>query len=193
MDSFDAFMKDLPAINQIAGTGLSAYGNWAAAGAAERAGERQRIQDEFQAAQLTQSAGQVFAAAQRAQEEQTRQATLVQSRILAIAAAGGGALDSTVVNLIARTAGEGVYRGNVALYKGEEEQRQLMLQAAGKVLSGQAAVDSAAARAGAYRAQAFAKIGSGAAGFYGSSLRARYASSANADTGTAPAEDALVP
>ena len=73
-----------------------------------------------QAAQLDRQAGLERATAQRRSIEERRQARLAQSRALALAAAGGGASDPTVVNNIAKIEGEGTYRALTALYEGDE-------------------------------------------------------------------------
>jgi hypothetical protein len=52
-------------------------------------------------------------------------------------ASGAGASDPTVVNIISRMAGEGAYRGAVALYGGQDRARYLNLQADAKDYEGQ--------------------------------------------------------
>ena len=100
------------------------------ADAARVSGRRANVAKQFEAAQLDQLAGQSIAASQRDMLEQRRQADLAASRTLALAAAsGGGASDPTVVKLISSLKGESAYRSAVALYRGEEEARQLHLKA----------------------------------------------------------------
>lgn len=83
-----------------------------------------------EAAQLDVQAGQTQASSQRDAIEQRRQARLVQSRALAVAAAsGGGADDPGVVNIISDIAGEGEYRAMTALYNGDTEAAGLRGQA----------------------------------------------------------------
>lgn len=83
-----------------------------------------------QARQLDAQAGDARAVSQRDAIEQRRQARLVESRGLAVAAAsGGGADDPTVVNLLANVAGEGEYRALTALYNGESDARGLESEA----------------------------------------------------------------
>jgi hypothetical protein len=69
---------------------------------------------------------------------------MIASTALAHAAAsGGGASDPTVVNLIARNAGESAYRQAVALYGGDEAARTMQLQADAREYEGkQAQVNS---------------------------------------------------
>jgi hypothetical protein len=83
-----------------------------------------------QADQLDIKAGQERASAQRDAMEQQRQARLVSSRALAVAAASGaGADDPTVVNIMANIAGEGEYRALTSLYSGETDARALEAEA----------------------------------------------------------------
>lgn len=83
-----------------------------------------------EAQQLEIQAGTERAISQRSAMEERRQARLVASRGLAVAAAsGGGADDPTVVNMLANIEGEGEYRALTALYNGEEEARGLEGQA----------------------------------------------------------------
>ena len=82
------------------------------------------------AEQLRTQAGQERAASQREAMEERRQARLLASRGLAVAAAsGGGADDPSVVNALADIEGEGEYRALTALYEGESEGRGLENQA----------------------------------------------------------------
>lgn len=115
------------------GADTAIEGNNAAAAATQRAAQRRAVALEFEAEQLDQDAGLSIAAAQRVRDEEVRKAALVASRALAVAAASGAsASDSTIVNLIARTQGEGAYRGAVALFEGEDRARRLRMGAAGK-------------------------------------------------------------
>ena len=84
---------------------------------------------QFQAQQLRSNAGQQLASAQRAGENVDRQTAVVNSHALTVAAASGGASDPTVVNMMARNAGEGAYRKAVALYEGEDKARLMNMQA----------------------------------------------------------------
>lgn len=90
--------------------------------------EREKLFSEFRQWAGERQAGIVVAASQRTAAEELRQSDLVASRALAVAAAsGGGVSDPTVVDILARTRGEGVYRANVALYEGEERSRAIRL------------------------------------------------------------------
>jgi hypothetical protein len=91
----------------------------------------------FQAAQLRQNANAAEAASQRTAFDIDRQTQFITSRALAVAAgSGGGASDPTVVNLIARDAGEGAYQKQLALYGGRDRARLDQEQADAKVYEG---------------------------------------------------------
>lgn len=95
------------------------------AGANAQAGQLRSEASQFDAL-----AGQDRASSQRTGAEQRRQARLLQSRALAVAAAsGGGASDPTVINILSRLEGEGEYRALTALYEAEEAARSKELQA----------------------------------------------------------------
>lgn len=113
----------LPSL-MAAGTALSAYGQY-------RAGQSAARKQRFEARQMAQQAQQAQASSQREAYEVERQGRLLQSRALAVAAAsGGGASDPTVMNQIARLAGETEYKKMVALYEGESRADALSLSAA---------------------------------------------------------------
>jgi hypothetical protein len=70
------------------------------------------------------------ASSQRQAEQKSKEANLIMSRQLAVAAASGsGASDPTVVDLMSRTAGEGAFQASTIRYGGEEEARGLQNQA----------------------------------------------------------------
>jgi hypothetical protein len=94
-------------------------------------GYQQAKEDKSEANQLDAAAGQERASSQRQGMEEQRQSQLVQSRALALAAAGGGASDPTVVNDIANIAGEGEYRSLTALYNGDQQARTYEAKATG--------------------------------------------------------------
>ncbi len=145
----------IPVALSAAGVFTNMAGASQAASAARVSGERARVAAQFEAAQLEQMAGQGIAVSQAEAREQIRQAKLVQSRAIAVAAAGGGGVsDETIVRLIGRQAGEGAYRGAVALYKGEEQARLLRMKASAKLYEGDLEAESANARADAYKTSA---------------------------------------
>lgn len=122
---------------------------------------------EFEAAQLEQQANNALATSQVVAQEQRRQARLVQSRTLAVAAAsGGGVSDPTVVNMLARVAGEGSYRASVALYGGEEKARFLRMQAQAADYEGETGIISGNDRARAYEIQGMGNLITGAGSLY---------------------------
>ena len=61
---------------------------------------------------------------------------MTSAALASAAAGGGGASDPTVVNIIARTAGEGAYRRAVALYQGDDRARLMNMQADAKQYEG---------------------------------------------------------
>jgi hypothetical protein len=112
---------------------------------------------EGQARSMEQNAGQERAIAQRTAEQQRRAGRLLSSRAQAISAASGaGALDPTVIDLLAGIDRETDVRASNALYAGEERAKGLeygaILQragAAGDLYAGQsqaAALENAANR-----------------------------------------------
>ncbi|MGH6629477.1 MAG: hypothetical protein ACREB3_07075, partial [Burkholderiales bacterium] len=104
----------------LVGTGFQIWGALESGRAARIAGERARYAAQFEAWQAERQAGNAIAISQREALEQRRQADLVASRNLALAAAsGGGASDPTIVRLLSNIAADGAYRAAVALYEGE--------------------------------------------------------------------------
>lgn len=163
----------LPTAVQAGSTILSAIGQRKQARAYDQAGASARVAADYEAAQLEQNAGQQQAAAQRQAREQERDSRLAMSRALAVAAAsGGGASDPTVMNIMARLAGEGTYRSMVSLYQGDEKSRQMRDQAAATRYSGQVREMDARSAAKAQRGGSVATLLSGA-----SSLYSKYAKS----------------
>lgn len=153
-----AFLAAIPAwvstAMAVAGAVASISGGMSAAKAAKQAGENQKAESDFEAAQMNQAAGQARAASQRDAEEQRRQTALVQSRALALSAASGaGTTDPSVVNLIGDIAGQGAYRAGVALYQGDEKARQLEMGASSKLYEGEVALVTGKNKARAYTIQ----------------------------------------
>lgn len=106
------------------GTVLNAFGAIKSGNAAADAGRAQQLQAEYQAQQLEQNAGQDIATGQRAAAEQLRQARLLQSRALAVAAAsGGGAMDPSVLNIIGGIDMEGKLAADIEMYNAKESAR----------------------------------------------------------------------
>lgn len=132
-------MGSLAGPMQVGGNILDAAGKVYSGEMARAAGRRSQVEREFEAAQYEQNAGQAVAAAQRSAFDEERRAKYVASRALAVAAAGGGASDPTVVKTIADITGEGAYRAGVALYGGESEARKLMMAAQASHYEGEVA------------------------------------------------------
>ncbi len=132
-------MADMGAIGwlSLGSSFLSAWGQLQGGRSARIAGERQKAAAEFEAIQEEEQAGIALAISQRQAAEEARQGRYQASRALAVAASsGGGVSDPTIINLIARSRGEAVYRSNVALYEGEAQARKLRLQAAATRITG---------------------------------------------------------
>ena len=102
----------------------------------------------------------VRASGQRQAFEEKRQAQLVESRALALAAASGaGASDPTAVKILSGIEAEGAYRAAVRMYESEEEARFLEV-------SGKMRADSLNDQASAMRFGATADLVTGAASLY---------------------------
>ena len=135
------FMSMLPGmIPDIFGAATKAYGQYSV-------GSAQEAEAQFEAKQMMINAGQAQAVAQRDAAEQVRQAKLVQSRIMAVAAAGGGASDPTIMNLISQQAGEGAYRAALAIYRGDDKAREYRMAAEAKRYEGASAKSAGMERA----------------------------------------------
>jgi hypothetical protein len=115
--------SDPVSVNTTAGN-LESFGSYMSAASHVQFGIKARQAAQFQADQLRQNANSAQAAAQRGAAEIDRNTEFVTSRALAVAAgSGGGASDPTVVNMIARVAGEGAYQRASALYAGVDQAR----------------------------------------------------------------------
>lgn len=130
-------------------------------------GQLRKDSEQFRARLYTQQAGLAIAASQRTSMEARRQAKLVESRALAVAAASGTDASSTgVMNVIANIAGEGAYRSAVALYEGRERAKQLEIEGVMAEYSGDTAMFAAKSRAAANEMQAASTIMSTAGSMY---------------------------
>lgn len=127
----DSIGSNGPMLAGVVGNALTAMGGFQRAGNYLTVAQRNQSAAEWEAKQLEVQAGQQVASAQRQAMTEDLQGRLMASRALAVAAAsGGGASDPTVMNLIARMAGEANYRRMTAMYEGEDRARQLRDQAA---------------------------------------------------------------
>jgi hypothetical protein len=151
-----------PSTIMAIGSAFKASGEFMAAGEYERQGSQTGAAADFMAKQLRQKAGQAQAGSQREAYNIDRESQYIASSALAAAAAsGGGASDPTVMNLIARNAGEFAYRKSVALYKGDDEARSLNLQADVKQYEGEMARVAGKKAADAQMMKGFSSILSG--------------------------------
>ena len=190
MDFNMSNMKALvPAAFTIFGSLGEASGSLRSGQASIIAGQRKKVADQFEAEQYLVNAGQTIASSQRAAAEARRQAGLVESRILAVAAAGGGgASDPTIINLISQTHARGAYNSAVALYQGEDQARSMRMAAAAKNYEGAVAEESGYLKDQAYRTAAGSSILKGAG-----SLFNKYGFGTDSKTGgnNAPIRDSL--
>lgn len=137
MAFLDSLFAALPGAMQVGGSLLQSYGQMQAGSGAMQNGLETQAAMNYQAAQLRVNAGQDIASSQNQAAEIGRQEQLVQSRSLAVAAAsGGGASDPTIINMMARNAGQGAYQQALALYGGSDKARTMNSQAEADVYSG---------------------------------------------------------
>lgn len=152
---------------QGAGTALSVMGNLNKAKAYSSMGTQQTQGAELEAQQFEANAKNAIGASQQGAYEQERQGTIAASRALAVAAAsGGGASDPTIVNLMARMAGESHYNAMAALYQGQEQSRAMTNQASIARYGGEVAQNAADTAAGAAKFSALTTAITGAGSLY---------------------------
>lgn len=156
----------IPMALDVVGALTKASGAQQGAAVATQQAQAAAQESTFEAQQLQSQSGEMIAAGQAAQYEQSRQTAMVNSSALAIAAAGGGGKDPTVMNLIARNSVEGSYKGAVALYNGEDKARALGMDAAAKNFQAQLDLQSGAAKASAYQTTATSALLAGASSLY---------------------------
>lgn len=108
-------------ILQGLGTGLELYGLYKQAGMAKAMG---RLRKQY----AVKAAGETIAAGQREALEQRRQADILASRAIAVAAAGGRSGDQSAQKIITDIQGEGAYRAAVAMYDAEEQSKKLLFE-----------------------------------------------------------------
>ena len=110
-------------VGMAVSAGLSYLGSRKAAKGFEDTGEAARERGRKQRAQYYVTAKNVMASGQQAMFEDKRQAELVASRAVAVAAAGGYIQD--IDHLIADIYGEGAYRASLAMREAEMEAESL--------------------------------------------------------------------
>ena len=148
----------------MAGIATSAAGDVAKGSAAKKIAGRKMQAAEYEAQQLDQNAGQSQAAAQRAAMEENRQANLVASRALAVAAAnGGGASSQGVMAILASIAAQGQHNAMMELYQGEDRARSMRMQAEAKRYAGAVGLADADVADKSAKVSAFGTVLSGAA------------------------------
>lgn len=130
---------------QIGSTILQAGSQYARGQVAQTVAKRRQALGEFEAQQLEQEAAQSRGVGMRGAADEALKTEYLNSTALARAAASGaGASDPTVMNVIARTAGEGAYRSALAMYEGESQARLDMQMAAAKRYEGAVGMSDAA-------------------------------------------------
>lgn len=150
---------------QLAGAAFSVYSNHAAARAAKAEGRLAERAAELEADQMRRRAKQAFASGQRAAQDELRQAKLMQSRALMLAAVGGSASDPSIVNLLAGIVDEGAKRASLHMQAARQESGQLRLGALATQFGGQQANDRSRGEAKAYEGRAITTAASAGATF----------------------------
>lgn len=136
-----------------------------------RQGNQAAAAAKFQSKQLKIQAGQVEGAASRKAQEEERRAKLLNSTLVARAAASGGSVvDPTVFDLYGNVAQEGRYRALTQLYEGFQEGARIRTQAGAAELEGSQAKTAGYINAGA-------SILGGAGKAFGPSLFDKYGGS----------------
>lgn len=133
----------------------------------------------FQAAQLERNASNARATSQRSAAEETRKAGILNSNVLAGAAASGGGTDGSVQNIMGDIAGEGEYRSLTRLYDGEEQARGMEGQASAQIASGKNAQNSSYLSAAGTIASSVGSAMGGMGGGGGGSMFSKYSPSAD--------------
>ena len=147
----------------VGGTVLQYKAQRDAAKAAEQEAAMKREAAYKEAAYMEQQATQAVAASQRDMLAERKQAELLQSRALAVAAASGaGASDTTVENIIANISGEGAYREKLALYSGKQKSLELRTGAEIRRAGGDLQAQYGRNEAAAHRIGSVATLFSGA-------------------------------
>ena len=119
-------MPTLGEFGRGVGAALSIYGGYKAAKGIEKTGKRAYRQGLEQNINSRMAAIQAFAVGQRSAIEADRQAKIVASRAVAVAAAGGYSED--IDNLLADIYGEGAYQVSLELHAAETEANRLRLE-----------------------------------------------------------------
>ena len=113
-------------VGSLIGAGLSLFGGFQEAEGIEETGEAALQRGREQRAYNEVAATQVEALGQIAAFEEGRQAEIMASRAVAVAAAGG--MVSDVEHIIADIYGEGAYRASVRLHEAESAAERLRFE-----------------------------------------------------------------
>ena len=144
---------------QFAGTAVSAMGTIAGGRAAEQAGIVQQQAMEFRAKQEEIAANQARAEAQRVAIDKRREGTLLTSKLVARAAASGGAVDDPgTLDLAGDIGARSEYAALLESFKGENRARGLEDSAVADRYSGMAALAEGQAKRQASTYSAFGTI-----------------------------------
>lgn len=134
-----AGLETIALVASIAGAVTSGVGTIMAGNAAAAAGEANQRAYNLKSEQATIAAEEARAASQRTQQESKRKTDLVQSRLRAVAAAGGGSSDDpTIVHLNEDIAGRGEFQQLMDMYTGENRARGFEDQSKFDLMSGEA-------------------------------------------------------
>ena len=122
-------MASVAVIAMAAGGLLSAYSQQKQGAEQMKASAIAAAQMDAQAEIATQNASRQKGSAQRKSSEQLRQNRLLQSRQIALSAAGGQSGSKNVSDLLGRTQAEGEYSSAISLYEGNLRSDSLMNEA----------------------------------------------------------------
>jgi hypothetical protein len=125
----------MSAFGKIAGGFLIAKGGSDIASSQKEQGREARRRGYEQQAFNEVAAGQMIAVGQHAAREESRQAEIIASRAVAVAAAGGSVMDIT--HLIADIYGEGAYRASVIMHDAREAAERLKFEGVQAVTFGE--------------------------------------------------------
>lgn len=155
------------AIVSAAGAGVSAVGGMQQAAAVRSAGRAQQQEMAYRAEQANVAAGQELASTQRAQSEERRKKGLVLSRAQNIAAASGGTLDTSLVDIMGALEQEGEHRSDLIGYEGASRASKLTQQSGLLDYQGEQAWQAARQKSGAMKTKVAGDLVSTAASLYG--------------------------
>jgi hypothetical protein len=157
---------------QVAGTAVSAMGTIAGGRAAEQAGIVQQQALEFRAKQQEIAANQARAEAQRAAFEKRREGRLLTSKLVARAAASGGAVDDPgTLDLAGDIGARAEYMATLEAFKGENKARGHEDAAAADRYAGMAALAEGQAKRQASTTSALGTIIQGGGSLFRSANR----------------------